>query len=399
VTEALNEKVKQREALKQTVASALAENPEFQNLSKQALDAEVKLHRNEECLAEVLEEARTKLPAYERSRLFSYLYQRKFGTEAYQSRGFTRRMDRFVAQLIDYYPARTSYEFLTKTPRLMQEELTRRRGEFDALMSQVEELEKFAAEEAGLTEVLRQGEEIGKQRDGLVAELDRHKTHCQRLQQELLQLQQGQGPFYEKALERLRRFLSETKALVLEQHAQKTPDKADDELVRNIVALGEEIEHITPRLQSLSKECKTFEQQSSGLDSLVRRYQQSNFDSDRSYFKADFDVSLFLGRFLSGDLTSEEFWQALKRSQEFTPTWSENSMSKVGDAISSPGGQLLLEAMVRVAGAVLSSAAHRSVNRRSGSSGSSSRSSQSTFSFPSSSSSKPNRGFTSGKGF
>ena len=51
----------------------------------------MKLKADEERAEELQLEAAEKLPPYDRSRLFCYLHERKFGTPAYPYRGWTRR--------------------------------------------------------------------------------------------------------------------------------------------------------------------------------------------------------------------------------------------------------------------------------------------------------------------
>ena len=92
----------------------------FNSLSGRAAVAEAALERAEANLSEIEQEATQKLPAYEESSLFKYLKERKFGTEEYAKRGFTRRMDRWVAKYIDYNKAKQGYEFLVETPEQMR---------------------------------------------------------------------------------------------------------------------------------------------------------------------------------------------------------------------------------------------------------------------------------------
>lgn len=365
VTGRLNEKVRQREALQQTVAAALAENDEFQSLSAQALEAEAELQRMEERVTEITREAEEKLPAYEKSRLFQYLYARHFGTPDYRHRGLTRRLDRWVGRLVDYYPARKSYEFLKRTPQLMREEVDHRREEFNALMSQVEDLEHFAANEAGLTQVMQEGEELGAERDALVAKVDGQKELCRQVEEELLKLQQSQGQFYEQALTRFRTFLSETETAVLEQHARQTPEPVDDEIVGRIAWLTGGIDELEPSVAALSKDYSALEQQSAGLDFVVRHYQQANFDSQRSYFENDFHPREQIDRFRKGVTSKDDLWQAIRLRQQFEPTWVEKSAGQAGTVVDSPLAQILMHAMVEAAGAAMSQSARRSVERRS----------------------------------
>ena len=79
-----------------------------------------------------------------------------------------RSIDAWVARLIDFGNARQGYEFLKKTPKLVADEVIRRRELFTKLMQQVEALEHAEADKIGLISVLKDGEALGARRDALV---------------------------------------------------------------------------------------------------------------------------------------------------------------------------------------------------------------------------------------
>ncbi len=366
ITSQLNEKVRQRDDLQQQVTRTLAENLQFKHLTEQALASEHELHRNEQRVKEILRDVDEKLPAYNRSLLFQYLYRRGYGTPEYAFRGLTRRLDRWVGRMIDFPRARRSYNFLNTTPGLMQAEVERRHTVFNEQMEAIENFEQREADSSGLTTVLAEGERIGEQRDALVARLDGQKELCQQVEQELFKLQQSQSQFYEEALARFRTFLSQTETAVLEDHARKTPEPRDDELVSRVKRLSTEIDNLEPQVGQLSAGCEQLEQQASGLDFVVRRYQQANFDSERSSFENGFDIDEYLDRFRKGVTDKESLWQSLRLRQSFAPTWIEQTAGGASNTLEHPLAQVLAQAMVQAAGAALEGAANRSVSRRTG---------------------------------
>ena len=107
-------------------------------------------------MAEIRAEAQEKLPSYDKNRLFRYLLDRDYGKPEYKKKGWTRRLDRWVAKLIDYQGARRSYDFLRVTPELMAAEVARRREQFNVLMEQVERIEDEISGEA-LKHAIRRG--------------------------------------------------------------------------------------------------------------------------------------------------------------------------------------------------------------------------------------------------
>ena len=87
---------RQRDQLQEEVADRLKQMPVYEQLTNEAARAEQRLTSNEERMEQLHAEAAEKLPSYDNSRLFSYLYDRKFGTVDYRYRGLTRRLDRWL---------------------------------------------------------------------------------------------------------------------------------------------------------------------------------------------------------------------------------------------------------------------------------------------------------------
>ncbi|MFO0951154.1 MAG: hypothetical protein U0835_08380 [Isosphaeraceae bacterium] len=364
VTRRLNEKVALRERLETQVAETLKGHADFQERSKLALQAEEQLHRNEQRVGEMQTEAAEKLPHYQKSRLFRYLHARKFGTPDYQSTGLIRSLDRWVAKLIDYEDARNGYEFLIKAPELVSAEVSRRRDLFNDLMKQVEAIQKEEADRAGLTTVLQEGDALGTTRDRLVTEGEAIRQRAQGLRDELATLDRTENAFYTEAIERFRSFLGETKLALLERKARETPEQADDQLVAELVELDQRMTDLQGHSQDLAARREAVEQTRQGIDQVVRRFRQSNYDSQRSYFEDGFDAGRLLGRFADGMVDTEGVWSTIQSAQRFRPHWVETSAAGAGEVLASPAGRVLIGAVIGAANRALEDAAYRGVQRR-----------------------------------
>lgn len=392
----LDELVGRRESLQAELAARLKDHPEFQTLSRTALEREQELKKNESRAEEVERDARDKLPAYERSRLFQYLYDRKFGGADYAAGGTTRLLDRWVARLIGYETARRSYEFLTNTPPRMRDEVERRRADVDAILDQAEDFEQEAAETIGLTAILRQGQEVGTVRDRQVAQVNDLQQRVAAVEHQLTQLGSEQGQFYAEALQRFQSFLMKADMVRLERNARTTPDTVDDELVSRIRWLGEEIDRLAKNVPDLVTRTKELDARQEGLDFVVRRFQQSNFDSQRSYFRSTSEIERTLAQLETGAVTRDALWSTIRSHQAFEPTWVEQN---AGSVVQHPLTGVLLHAMVEVAGAALQHAASSSRAHRSSSGHSSGFPSSSSPSSSSFGGGASDGGFTSGEGF
>ena len=159
-------------------------------------------------MIEIKKEAAEKLPSFEKSRLFKYLHERAYGTAEYKKKGLTKSLDHWVAKMINYPRAHRSYDFLRITPELVAQEVTRRRDQFNGLMEQVEAIEDRYADEAGLTTVMREGQEVGDRRDRLVASIADQQGLTDKHRQELSALEGSQNEYYLQAVNCLKEFLS-----------------------------------------------------------------------------------------------------------------------------------------------------------------------------------------------
>ncbi len=366
VTDALNEKVAEREQLEEIVAKRLAAHEKFQELSKQALVAERELERNEQRVAEIQQEASEKLPAFDNNRLFRYLYDLGFGTPEYKKKGLTRQMDRWIAKMVDYARSRRSYDFLRVTPELMAAEVLRRREQFNVLMEQIEAIEDALADEVGLTEVLRQGQELGAQRDQRVADLARLEEEYTNHHQELLGLEGSQNEFYHQGVQQMKDFLAEMEHSWLEHQSRTTPDRQDDELVAEISWINEQLDEARRDSNHLTQQRRTHDERAEGLQDLMHRFRRADFDSRRSFFSDNFDVERQLSSYVRGELSREELWSSIQNYQEFHQTRYEQRGWEVGggswgsDDLSGVLGRVLIE----VAGEAMKHAVRRGMQRR-----------------------------------
>lgn len=363
VTRALDAKVAERERLEAEVANALSADADFQSRSTLAYQAEEQLHRNERRVAEVRKEEAEKLPRYDHSRLFRYLYERQYATPAYTSKGLIRALDRWVAKLIGYEAARVGYEFLKRTTDLVAAEVERRREPFQALMGQVQASQREAADKAGLTAVLNEGTELGARRDALVGALDLLKSQSQELQKLLADLDRGQNAFYAEAVERFRAFLGETRLALLERRARQTPEPDDDAIVAELAELDRRMDDVKPQRLALTGRRQTADHRRDALDQVVRQFRQANFDSSRSYFEDTFDPARARADFESGLFDAGTLWGRIRAAQRFRPHWVESAAGQAAQVAMSPAGRVILGAFVNAAGTAMQNAAVRGVRR------------------------------------
>jgi hypothetical protein len=319
VTRQLEAQVAARDERQRAAAARLAEDPEFQRLASEAARAELRLERDEARADEVEREAAEKLPAFEQSRLFRYLHERGFGTPEYRGRGIVRRIDRWVAGLVDYAQARASYDFLRSMPGLVDQEVARRRAEFDATMARIDATRAAVEQEVGLAEILARGDGLGARRDALVDALDAAHVAAAAARAAIVGIEDERGGFHAEALERLRAHLDRLANHELEAQARLTAETVDDHLVAEIAAATRELDAQRVRIEGIARIRQAAAERARALQDIVQRLRRSNFDSQRSRFAgiAAVDLERRMQRIAEGQESADGLWQDLSGRQAF----------------------------------------------------------------------------------
>jgi hypothetical protein len=315
-TQQLDAATARRDELLRMAAAELAKDPAYGALSAEATQAEVLLARDTARRDEIAAEAKAKLPPYETSRLFQYLWQRKFATAEYGKRGLTARLDRRLAEYIGYSRAVDSYRFLTTTPKLVAIEVERRTGEVTALRQRVDGREQAAEAELGVPVVQAEVDRLLAEREQRLQAIDRLRQQIAQVHVSMREEVGSQGAFHAQALQRLTTFLSQAEASSLERQAQRTPDLKDDQLVAALRSCTTELARLGAQANPLEADAARRDAIADGLEELLVRFRRAEFDGGRSEFH-DLDVDRLLQEARTGALPAEDLWQALRARQRF----------------------------------------------------------------------------------
>jgi hypothetical protein len=363
----VDELTQQRTQIEQQIAQRLADDPEFRSASEAALAAEQELQRNEERFHELQQESQAKLPAFERSSLFQYLYRRGYRQSAIVGRTLTGQLDRWVAGLIDYPKAVRSYEFLRLTPPRMQQELQLRQRRFDEMMDAVEAARDKAADEAGLRPLVDRLTKLEAETQQQHAQWQQLHQQQQALREESQLMAAGLGRFHTEALNQLKDILSQTQSEVLEQTARRTSTVADDRLVAEIVGLTEDLNRMQPRVLANDQQQQAAETSREEIASTIRRFKSNEWAIPAASFQASLNVDELVAGLLSGQVDRNQASQRLQRSVRIEPSAWERTAETTIQVLTSPQSRVLADALVQVAGTVLQASVSRSMERRTGS--------------------------------
>ncbi|KAA5541028.1 hypothetical protein FYK55_19205 [Roseiconus nitratireducens] len=359
LNESLDKADRHQQELAKQVESRLAADDAFSTLSTQAAAAEVALERAEANLSEIEQDAARKLPSYKDSALFQYLKDRQFGTSEYEKRGFTRRMDRWLAKFIDYRKAKQGYDFLIKTPEQMRKIIAEDRSALDTVMTELEQRRDEVADEVGLTKAIAEVEKLNQRHGEQMVQLESLRQQCETLQGELNDLQDTRGSYYREAVNAFRNMLSQFDSRDLASRARRTPTLTDDQIVARIVGVQEQLAHLDQDTRRQHQELQQLQGCLDAVGRLIQRFRAARFDGSRSTFLPTVDVVTELQR-AETERDVEMLWDRLRQAQRWGPTLGEQ-MTQVA---THPVTQVLISAMAQAAGAAMSEQARRAGRRR-----------------------------------
>jgi hypothetical protein len=238
---------------------------------------------------------------------------------------------------------------------------------FDALMDQVEAIQKEEADRLGLTPVLEEGRKVGAERDQLVARLNELRQVIQKIEAERARLDQGQDAFHDEAIQTLRDALDKTEERVLRRRAGSTPDPTDDAIVARLAEITERLDAVKRRQAELAEERRHAVAVRASLEDLRRRFRESNFDSTRSVFQNDRILESVLAGLETGRVNSAQAWELFRRSHHFRPSPVEVYYPNGANIHTGSTGRVLTQVLIHAAGAALNAAAaSRGIQRRGG---------------------------------
>lgn len=352
-----------QQTVAEELSSVLAKDASFIELTQRAAEAEAALERAEASLEQVEHDSNQKLPAYENSRLFMYLYRRGLATPTYTGRGFTRRMDRRVGRLIDYPKAKIGYEYLRSTPQLVRSLVTRDRDSLAVVMGELESRRDEEAEKLGLHEIVIEVQQAEADREETLAKLEQVRERTDAARTELADIERADGPYYQQAINFFKSVLAQSDRETLESRARRTPDPLDDQIVSSLKRLDAKTNENQTEVNALQQRVEWLDRHLAELGSLQQRFRSSHFDSARSTFDGSFDLQHDLNLVRKGSDTIDNVWNRLRRSQRVAPSPLEGVGSGLAGAASHPLTQVLIHAMANAATGAMSDHARRAGGR------------------------------------
>jgi chromosome segregation ATPase len=334
VTDKLNKKAAERDKLQAEIAAELGKNPEYVSFNAEAENASKRLEYNKQRVNEVAKEAKEKLPAYGCNMIFCYLHSRFYGTDKYYAGGLAAKLDAWAAKLINYDEANKNYSFLTAMPQLMKIEMGERQSDLDSVVNKLRGMEQDASVKHGLDKVLGQGTDLATERKTLMTEVELLDSNYSAYVKERKSLDNNKGEYHQLAIGKLKNFLKGETISDLKRKARETATKEDDALVTRIENIDGEVREFKDQAKSTIEERDGLGGKLEGLKKILSKFSSSDYESHRSYFDSDFDLSTLVIAYLAGRVSHDHVWSQIDSSQHFKARESSYSSSSFGSSSS-----------------------------------------------------------------
>ena len=358
----VNEITARCDALAVTLSEQMANDTEFQSLSRRAAEGQARLEQAESSLEEVEHDAHDKLPAYETSKLFRYLRDCDYGTPSYLHRGFNRRWDLWVSRLIDYPKASSGYRFLTTAPIQMRQLISEQRSAVQSTIAEVESRQAVAASSLGLPHLQSEGVQARSEQDEAALATDKARDAEAQAKRGMAEVDDDIGPMYREAISSFQSLLQRTERSLIAARAAETPEMTDDQVVARLRHIETDLAEKQQLLADRSRIANLATSRTASFSDLIGRFRRAQFDHPRSHFDDEFDVEGQLWAILDGTTDAERVWQHMRRYQRLGPSIAQ----RAADTMQHPLTQVMLHTMSNVVGSALGSYAARAgqQNRR-----------------------------------
>lgn len=253
---------------------------------------------------------------YNDDELFSYLWERKFGTTEYHAGLLTRFLDKWVAGLINYEPARQNYWNIQEIPKRLQQHAEYVRTQSEEAIKKLEVYEVEAMEAAGIMQLQVDYEQSRVDIDQHDARIDEQES---RLNDELLtrsKFSSGQDSQMLQALKMLSDAMQHQSLQSLQQSVFATPSMRDDSLVNELHQYQQNAKNTENDLRDLRKTHSAKLKQLKELENVRKKFKRNRFDDIRSGFGNQALIASSLAQFMQGMMNGAELWQVIQRNQQ-----------------------------------------------------------------------------------
>ncbi|NNL87931.1 MAG: hypothetical protein HKP25_02585 [Marinicaulis sp.] len=293
----------------------LANDPEYVKRANALEEANAIAERAEAKLDLVRADREEKGAPYENDPLFSYLWNRKFGTKDYKAFFLFAALDRWVASLIKYRDAKLNYARLLELPERFSDHLQQVTSSAEAIEADIEQYERDALTRDGVGKLRDKVEKHRRALEEIDNEIDKAEKRHLEISDEHARVAAGDAGPVAEARRIVARALSDRSIPDLKVLAAQTVTLDDDRLVEELVRLKRERFEIEENGDALRRNMARQSSILKDLETIRRRFKTARYDSPYSEFPDHNIVGIILSEILRGALSHNDGWRRLQRAQ------------------------------------------------------------------------------------
>lgn len=256
---------------------------------------------------------------YESDPLFTYLWERGYGTSKYKANPLTRFFDKWVAGLCDYHDARPNYHMLLEIPVRLDEHAKQVRENAEKEFAALQKLEQDAAAEDGIPALEAAIEEIQQSIDEVDAQINQVEENIRTLLETRTRFSTGDDPQFREAIDTLTTVLENEDLDSLYRQARATPDARDDLLVEQLYQSDQRIQQLKQALSEHKKIHEKHLDRLTELEKVRQNFKRERFDNAHSGFGNKAMMAMILNQFLQGLTSSDNLWDTIRQQQQYRP--------------------------------------------------------------------------------
>lgn len=254
---------------------------------------------------------------YEVDPVFAYLWSRGYGTPRYRAWPLTRLLDRWAARSVAFDTQRRNYALLTEIPSRLKEHAGRMRQIADHDIEAARELEKRAAEAAGVPAYRRELEAAEARLSEADNAIEAQERHLGTLREQRASYANGEDEHSAQAAALLSEAYRREDIASLHSRAALTRSSEDDTLVEKLGRLEDEIARLEDERLRYRQLHQAQRDRMSALEDVRRRFKRSRYDDLHSMFINAALIAALLDGFVGGSVGADEIWDAIRRQQRF----------------------------------------------------------------------------------
>ena len=240
--------------------------------------------------------------------LFTYLWERKYGSHDYKQNALIDWLDGKVAALVGYHDARANYAVLLEIPERLSQHLERLSKKLAEKQERLDVMEADRVRQLAGHDLVKELETARKKQSKLHQDLERSAAENSDIDAQLNLYAQGADHPFKQAIKMSARFLEQKSLEDLMELARQTQTPSDDDLVKHISNIDVKTRKLRRENEKRHEKLETLFTRKEELLRLSDDFRRARYDDPASVFTPQGDLNIFLEELLRGVITGAEYW-------------------------------------------------------------------------------------------